>query len=253
MLNVMMPFIPPNERIISIEDTRELNLPEFLHWVPLTTREANPEGKGEVSMLSLLVNSLRMRPDRLVVGEIRRQAEAEVLFEALNTGHSVYSTLHANTAEEAVRRLVSPPINLPEELVLSLPLLTVMFRHRKLKIRRIFETSELLAAKERGKINIHNMYKWDARSDRIQSIAESLRAFSELNIFTGMNKSEIRDDMKEKEGILKWMVKNKINTVNTVGRVVSEYYSNREDFMKLFNTKGDVEKILGKFITELKK
>jgi len=251
LLNVLMPFIPPNERIISIEDTRELNLPEFLHWVPLTTREPNPEGKGEVNMLDLLVNSLRMRPDRVVVGEIRRQPEAEVLFEALNTGHSVYSTLHANTSEEAFRRLVSPPINLPQELVLSLPLLTVMFRHRKLKIRRMFEMSELVSANE--KVNIHDIYHWDVRSDKTQKVADSVRTFSELNMFTGLTYNELSEDMKEKENILKWLVKNKVNTVNTVGKVVSEYYTDKEKFMKTLGQKQDVEKILGKFISELKK
>jgi len=114
MLNAMLPFIPTNHRIVSIEDTRELQLPNFLHWVPLNTREPNPEGKGEVSMLDLLVNSLRMRPDRVIVGEIRRQKEAEVLFEAMHTGHSVYATLHADRAEQVLLRLTNPPIGIPE-------------------------------------------------------------------------------------------------------------------------------------------
>lgn len=77
MLNAMMPFIPPNQRIITIEDTRELRLPEFLHWIPLITREASIEGKGEVTMLNLLINSLRMRPDRVILersgGSTRRK------------------------------------------------------------------------------------------------------------------------------------------------------------------------------------
>src|SRR3989338_823459 len=76
-LNVCMPFIPLNHRILSIEDTRELLLPKFLYWAPLVTRLPNPEGKGEVSMLDLLINSLRMRPDRIILGEIRRQRDAE--------------------------------------------------------------------------------------------------------------------------------------------------------------------------------
>src|SRR3990167_4137019 len=101
-LNACMPFIPPNHRIISLEDTRELMLPEFLYWCPLVTRAPNPEGKGEVSMLDLLVNSLRMRPDRIILGEIRRQREAEVLFEAMHTGHSVYATLHADSTAETI-------------------------------------------------------------------------------------------------------------------------------------------------------
>ncbi|HII65635.1 TPA: CpaF family protein, partial [Candidatus Woesearchaeota archaeon] len=102
MLNVISTFLPPNQRIISIEDTREVVLPEILHWVPMETRLANPEGKGGITMLDLIVNSLRMRPDRIIVGEIRRREEAEVLFEAMRTGHSVYATLHANNAHEVI-------------------------------------------------------------------------------------------------------------------------------------------------------
>jgi Flp pilus assembly CpaF family ATPase len=79
LLNALTCFIPPNHRVLSIEDTREIQLPKFLHWIPLTTRPPNPEGKGEVTMLHIMINSLRMRPDRIIVGEIRRSREAEVL------------------------------------------------------------------------------------------------------------------------------------------------------------------------------
>jgi len=143
LLNVLMPFIPPNQRVLSIEDTREVSLPEFLHWVPLTTREPNPEGKGGVSMLDLLVNALRMRPDRILVGEIRRQRQAEVLFEAMHTGHSVYSTLHADTAEQTVRRLVNPPIDVPETMVDAVDVNVVMFRDRRRNFRRAMEVAEI--------------------------------------------------------------------------------------------------------------
>ena len=75
MLNVITSFLPINQRVVSIEDTREITLPKDLHWVPLETRLPNPEGKGEITMLDLVVNSLRMRPDRIIVGEIRRKKE----------------------------------------------------------------------------------------------------------------------------------------------------------------------------------
>ncbi|MDY6778476.1 MAG: type II/IV secretion system ATPase subunit, partial [Candidatus Nanohaloarchaea archaeon] len=143
LLGVLMPFIQPNHRIVSIEDTREIRLPEFLHWVPLTTREPNPEGKGGVSMNDLLVNSLRMRPDRIIVGEIRREKQAEVLFEAMHTGHSVYSTLHADTAMQTIRRLINPPINVPKTLIEAVDLNVVMFRDRKRNIRRAMQVSEV--------------------------------------------------------------------------------------------------------------
>src|SRR3989338_1033309 len=108
LLNACMPFIPPNHRIISVEDTRELMLPEFLYWTPLVTRSSNPEGKGEVTMLQLLINSLRMRPDRIVLGEIRKGDQAEVLFEAMHTGHSVYATVHADSVAATIERLMNP-------------------------------------------------------------------------------------------------------------------------------------------------
>lgn len=251
-LNVLLPFVPPNERIISIEDTRELNLPDFLHWVPLTTREQNPEGKGDISMLDLMINSLRMRPDRLVVGEIRRQPEAEVLFEALNTGHSVYSTLHANTVEEAYRRLTSPPIGLPPQLIESLPMMSVMFRQRKLNIRRLFEVSELLGYSEKDKkVKLNNLYGWSARKDTIDKKSDSVRVAEELNLFTGMSRQEIKHDLSEKEKVLKWMMKENVNTVNTVGAVVSKYYIEKDNTMKLIKDSKGKKELLGRSIKEL--
>ena len=105
-------------------------LPDFLYWTPLVTRTPNPEGKGAVTMLDLLVNSLRMRPDRIIVGEIRRQKEAEVLFEAIHTGHSVYATVHANDAKETINRLTNPPINVPRIMLPAISLIIVQFRNR---------------------------------------------------------------------------------------------------------------------------
>ena len=140
-LNACMPFVPPNQRLISIEDTRELMLPEFLYWCPLVTRTPNPEGKGEVSMLDLLINSLRMRPDRIILGEMRRQREAEVLFEAMHTGHSVYATVHADTAAETISRLTNPPLSIPPNLLKAVNLNVVMFRNRRKGVRRVYQVA----------------------------------------------------------------------------------------------------------------
>jgi len=251
LLNALMAFIPPNHRIISIEDTRELNLPEFLHWVPLTTREPNPEGRGEVSMLDLLVNSLRMRPDRIIVGEIRREKEAEVLFEALRTGHSVYSTLHANTADETLRRLTTPPINLPKEEIESLPGIVVMYRHRRLGIRRLFELAEVITSEIGGKTEIESrvLYKWSAKTDKILPINTSIRILQELSLFTGLTAKEVKEEVREKIKILKWMLKHRINTLNTVGKVVYEYYLNPDKFVKRMKSPRE---ILGEYYRELK-
>ncbi len=237
VMNAVMALLPSNRRIISIEDTREINLPDYLHWVPLTTREANPEGRGRISMLDLLVNSLRMRPDYMIVGEIRRKEEAEVLFEAIHTGHSVYSTLHANTAIQTVKRLTNEPLNISPTMVESLPLIVVMYRQRRKRIRRVLEISEVYGADIGGReetININDIWRWMAREDKTEKVSESMRFVNDLRLHTGLADEDLDKDLREKQFILDYMVKKKIFDINEVGRIVDEYYINKEALLKKF-------------------
>ncbi len=221
MLNVVSNFFPPNQRIISIEDTHELQLPKFLHWIPLVTRLPNTEGKGGITMLDLLVNSLRMRPDRVVFGEIRRKAEAEVLFEAIHTGHSVYATFHANNVAEAITRLTSPPINVPTTMMPAISMIIVQYRNRRTGLRKTFQVAEIL---ESGGASV--LKQLDMKSGNLRNASRSKAVVKNLQLYTGLSPREISKDLKQKESILKWMVKNNINTVDSVGRVVAEYYTN---------------------------
>jgi len=223
-LNSCMPFIPPNHRIISMEDTRELMLPDFLYWCPLVTRTPNAEGKGEVSMLDLLVNSLRMRPDRIVLGEIRRQKEAEVLFEAMHTGHSVYATVHADTANETIRRLTNPPINIPSNMLGNVNLNVIMFRDRKRGIRRAYQVAEFMPGKETTTANI--LYRWIPETDEFVAHNTSLSFFDELSRHTGMSEKDIVLDIEKKKSILEWVIKNKLRDLNSMGKVMNLYYTN---------------------------
>ena len=104
MLNVLSAFIPENERVVTIEDSAELQLQQP-HVVRLETRPPNIEGKGEITQRDLVRNSLRMRPDRIVVGEVRG-AEALDMLQAMNTGHDgSLTTVHANTPRDAISRI----------------------------------------------------------------------------------------------------------------------------------------------------
>jgi len=248
LLNVLAPFMPPNQRIISIEDTREIKLPRFLHWIPMTTREPSPEGKGEISMLDLLVNSLRMRPDRIIVAEIRRQRQAEVLFEAMHTGHSVYSTLHADTSEQTYRRLVNPPIDVPETLMEALDLLVVMFRDRRTGIRRIYEISEIVAPIDPNKkgVPIRILYRWDVRTDKIKKCKKSKTFMKRLKMHTGMTNQQIKKNLEEKKQILNWLIKKNVNTVDGVGKIIAEYYRNPKRVLNIVRKNGKVELIVPK-------
>ncbi len=243
LLNSLMPFIPPNHRIVSVEDTRELMLPDFLYWVPLVTRTPNPEGKGEVSMLDLLVNSLRMRPDRIVLGEMRRQREAEVLFEAMHTGHSVYSTVHADTASETVARLTNPPLNVPPNLLKAVNLNVVMFRDRRKGIRRILQIAEFESSKDSASANI--LYRWIPEEDKIVKHSESSRFFEDLSRNTGMSQAEINKALETKKKIISWLIKNNIRDLNDFGKVMNLYYINSEALMDSIQ-KNDIKKILGR-------
>ena len=222
MLNVISNFFPPNQRIISLEDTRELMLPDSLHWVPLETRLPNPEGKGGISMLDLIINSLRMRPDRILIGEIRRKAEAEVLFEAMHTGHSVYGTLHANNVRETINRLTQPPIGLPKQILSALSLIVVQHIDRRNGRRRTLQIGEVMHNGDAKPI-----MQLDVMKDTLMKVDEPTTMFETLNLYMGLSKEKIMEDIDEKIDILKWMMKNNITDINKIGIIMSKYYAKK--------------------------
>jgi len=229
-LNCFADFFPPNQRIISIEDTREVRLPKYLHWVPMNTRLPNAEGKGEITMEDLLVNSLRMRPDRILVGEVRRKREAETLFEAIHTGHSVYATFHANNAHQTVERLTNPPVDVPKILLPAISLIIVQFRNRRTGIRRTFQIAEIL---EDSAVNI--LMQYDQKKDVLVRKNPSKSLFKNLKLYTGMSDAEIRKELKEKEKVLNYLVRFNITDVDDVGRIIAEYYTNKPNLMRFVN------------------
>ncbi len=233
MLNALCALIPPNQRIISIEDTREILLPSNLHWnwIPLTSRNPNPEGEGAVSMLDLIVASLRMRPDRLIVGEVRRRKQAETMFEAMHTGHAVYTTMHADTVEQLKKRLMEPPIAIPKNELEALQLMVVQYRDRRTNRRRILEIAEVLASGKED-LDLNYIYRWRPRIDAFEQINKSVRVVEDLNLHTGMTVREIDQDLDEKAAILDWMLKNKILDVDGIGKIMKNYYLDKNIILK---------------------
>jgi len=232
MLNALMPFFPANQRIISMEDTREITLPGYLHWIPLTVRPPTPRGEGEVSILDLVENSLRMRPDRIIVGEVRRKAETEVLFEAMHTGHSVYGTFHALEAREVIDRITSPPMSIPDIVMSSLHLIVAQHLDRRTGQRRTLEIVELIRSEE-GTTQLNTLYRWNPKTDTIEPVNPSIRVLSELEMFTGMDEEEMMRDINGKKRILDWLLKKDIKEVNDVGKIITEYYVDRDTVLEL--------------------
>ena len=175
LLNVLTAFIDPSERIVTCEDTAELQLQQS-HVVRLETRPANVEGKGEITMRSLVKNCLRMRPDRIIVGEVRGP-EAFDLLQAMNTGHDgSLGTIHANSPEEAIIRVVAlvtmgygslHPDLIQRMMAASVDIIIQIDRLRD-GSRRITHIAEVLS-EEDGSVKLHNMMNFDFNYEEMQT------------------------------------------------------------------------------------
>lgn len=236
MLNVLSAFIPQNQRVISIEQTKEITLPQYLQWVPLIVREPTSEGTGGIGMLDLMVNSLRMRPDRIIVGEIRTAEEAQVLFEAMHTGHSVSATLHAETVSETVRRLTSPPLNIPPVMMESLHLIVAMYRDRKSNIRRVFDVGEIVPTEREG-IKENIIYRWRPIKDQLVASEPSVRLLEALKTYTNTDDATLKKDLLEKKEILDWMAERNINSVDEVVNIIAQYYDDPQALKRMVHAK----------------
>ncbi len=227
-LNAMSIFLPPNRRIISVEETRELTLPDFLQWIPMLTRQPNPEGKGEVSLYDLMINALRQRPDVMLVGEVRTAKDAETLFEAIHTGHAVYGTVHADNARDTIVRMTNPPIDVPKIMLNAFGGVIALFRHRRLGIRRVLEFAEVLNS---GDVNV--AYRWDTRNDVFAQISAFGRLGETIALYGGYSKEEMEANLQEKTDIMNWLVKNNVLSVEDSGFVVSNYHREPEKVLKI--------------------
>ena len=242
-LNAISAFIPANQRIISIEDTREIRLPNYSHWVPMEARAANQEGKGQVSMIDLIVNSLRMRPDRVLIGEIRRKEEAEVLFEAMRTGHSVYGTFHANTASEMVLRMSSSPIEIPKITLNALGLIVVQHRDRKSGKRLTLQIAEMTPEGESRVIFQHN-----PKTNQLEMRQEPIYFLQRLEEFNGISKEEFYKEIKHRAWFLQSLTDLGASDITEVGKYINQYDTQKKElFTKIvkklkFSKKGNNEK-----------
>ncbi len=193
-------------------------------------------------MLDLVVNSLRMRPDRIVMGEIRRKNEAEVLFEAMHTGHSVYATLHADTGAQLIKRLIEPPIEVPPSEVEDVHLVLVQYRDRRKNLRRTLEISEVISGPNGPDLN--RLYLWRPRTDEFQAVKPPRRYMEHLNLHTGMTEKEIIEDQMSKRKVLKWMLDNNLGQVEEVGKTMNVYYSDADSLLKSVEKKAKPDKVL---------
>ncbi len=237
-LNVATTFVPERERIISIEDTAELQLPHK-HWIRMETRPPNVEGRGEITMDDLVKNALRMRPDRMVVGEVRGP-EARTMFTAMNTGHDgCMGTVHSNSAAETVTRLTEDPMGVPEIMIPALDVIVMqqrIYHRQKGQIRRVTEIAEITGL-ESGKAQLNRIFKWNPRTDVVEPTGVPSKSKRMIAEFSGVGGSSIEIELGKREAVLEWMKQQGIRNIFEVGRAIQNYYRDPEGMLKRVKAK----------------
>lgn len=223
-LNALSSFINPKERIITIEDTLELQIPHE-HVIRMETRPPNVENRGELTMNDLVKNSLRQRPDRIIVGEVRG-SEAITLFTALNTGHSGFGTLHSNDARETITRLTNAPMSVPNIMISAIDFIIMqnrIYRSDGVSFRRISEVAEVSGIEE-GVIQLNKIFEWDPQSDTIKNVGITSKTLTEIANVSGNSLNSLYDEIKNREIVLQHMVDQNIRSIRDVSTVLEMYY-----------------------------
>jgi flagellar protein FlaI len=229
MLNCLSMFIKPELKIVSVEDTAELNLPHE-NWIPSVVRTGfgNEErGSGAITLFDLLKAAVRQRPDFIIVGEVRGE-EAYTLFQAMATGHLGMSTIHAESVDSVMNRLESEPMNIPKPLLAMIDIVTIQARTEidGKPTRRTAAVAEVESFKSPTKELLTNeVFSWNPRGDSFRSSGRSHILEKHMEK-TGLDEEEVRKELQRRKAVLEWMTEKNIRKYTEVANVIREYYTN---------------------------
>lgn len=236
-LNALAFFIPPEARVVSIEDTREISLPRE-NWLPAVARPSAGLGKvGEVDLFAILKNSFRQNPDYLIVGEIRGK-EAFVLFQGMASGHSSLSTMHADSVDTLIRRLETPPIELSPTLVNTLDCVAIATHATvgKKETRRIREVVEIINVDKDGTALVNTPFVWDAGKDTFFSKKKS-KVLEKISVRQGIPIAELQKELNRRAKLLYILYKKGVFGFEELASVIAEYYKNPEKVLARYGIK----------------
>ena len=232
-LNAMCIFIPWQMKIVSIESTREVNIPQP-NWIPGLTRQGfgGESSEGEIGEFELLKAALRERPEYIIVGEIRG-AEAYVLFQAMATGHCAYSTVHADSVPSLVHRLENKPIDIPRVLLPALEACCIQIQTRinGRRVRRTKQLVEIVGIDPNSlEVITNEVFRWDVNSDDFIFSGKSY-VLEKIMVKINYSQEDMRNELKTRKRILEWMVLNDIRKSDQVSQIVTEYYVRPNEIM----------------------
>lgn len=237
LLNAIAFFIPPESRVVSIEDTRELNLPRE-NWLPSVARSATGVGEmGEIDLYSLLKASFRQNPDYVIVGEVRGK-EASVLFQGMASGHSSIATIHADSVETVIKRLETPPIELSPTLLNVLDSLCIMTHavvHNQ-ETRKLREIVEIANVTPDGIAMTNTPFMWNSSEDKFYFKRES-QLFQKIEDRYGISKEELYTEFRRRAELLYKLYQEKIFRFHEVQDIINEYYKKPKETLQKFGIK----------------
>jgi flagellar protein FlaI len=238
-LNAMTMFIPPEDKIVSIEDTRELNLPHE-NWIPAVSRmgfgvpEVSGKRYGEVSLFDLLKESFRQNPDYVIVGEVRGK-EAYVMFQGMASGHPSIGTIHAGSIDDVIKRLETPPIELSPSLIETLDLVVVM-THAKEKgksARRVKEIVEVESIDPHtGNAHIVKTFGWVPSNDTFEKNLSESHLLRRISFEKGISYPDIIKDIENRKDVLDWMKRYDVIEFAETCKLINLYYKDRQTLME---------------------
>lgn len=229
LLNCLSMFIKPGLKIVSVEDTAELNLPHE-NWIPSVVRTGfghDEKGTGAITLFDLLKAAVRQRPDYLIVGEVRG-AEAYTLFQAMATGHLGMGTIHGESVSSVIHRLGSEPMNIPRPLLTMIDAVAVQLRTEVdgKPARRTHTVTEIVGLDPRTQELLTNeVYRWDAKHDVFMYSGRS-NILEEKMKRLGLSKEEVQEELHRRKTVLEWMAKKEIRRYTDVVTIIREYYTN---------------------------
>jgi len=244
ILNALSLFIPSEAKIVSIEETREINLPHP-NWIPGVARSGFGEIVqdrlvGEIDMYDLMKAALRQRPEYIIVGEIRGK-EAYVLFQAMATGHATYSTVHADSAKSLIHRLEGKPIEIPRIMLQALDIVSIQIttRVKGKRVRRCKQIIEIIDIDPTTKeILTNEVFRWDPIEDKHIYTGKSY-VLEGIKARWDMDKMKISEEVRRRAEILEWMCNNNVRSFKEVAKAISRYTENPEDFIKKIRQQGE--------------
>ncbi|MCU4716588.1 type II/IV secretion system ATPase subunit [Halapricum hydrolyticum] len=233
-LNAISLFIPSNSKIVSIEDTREVELPQR-NWVASVTRPSfGQDDTGDVDEFDLLEAALRQRPDYIVMGEVRGE-EGRTLFQVMSTGHTTYTTFHADSVGEVIKRFTTDPINVSKTLFTALDLVSIQTQTRVggSKVRRNKTLTEINEyTPENDEINVRDVYQWQADTDQFIQMGNS-NTLEEIKFDRGWDQDRLDEELFKRKVVLAYLIEQNLNTYTQVAATLQAFINDPDTIMTL--------------------